>query len=167
MEKNSSAKEIPATSTLTAPQTTTEPPLRRRKPAKTTTQDLQSTPTSTSRPKTSKTTTRLPEFVHMPTVKFDFGSSSFHPKGNTRRTDTRADLYKDRINESQKENFKESTWPTGNEIEKKDVKSDIILLSQKEQVENKIGSSNIPVYSSKARFNDKADSMFAQAASNR
>ena len=218
-EETNPVKESPATSTFTAPQTTTtESQLKRRKTAKVTSQDLESIPTSTAGPETSaktkfplrkrkpaksqdlestststarpKTTTRLPEFVHMPTVKFDFGYSSFHSKGGKRRTDTRADLYKDRINESQKERDEESTWSSRNDIEKENVKPDNILLRNKEndqfgnrigsipalnsnipvsssKVGNKIESSNVAQYSSKARFNDKDDSMFTQAASNR
>ena len=173
LEKHNSVKESPATGTV--PQTTTtKSPLKRGEQAKVTSLAFQSTPTSTGRPKASGTT-RLPEFVHMPTVKFDFGSSKFLSKGSTRRrTDTRESLYKDIIKESQKENIKGSTWSSRNDIEKETVKSDNTLLRNKEeeQVGNRIGSipalsSNIPAYSSKARFNDKDDSMFSQAASNR
>ena len=174
LEKNNSVKESPATSSTVPQTTTTKSPLKRGEQAKVTSQAFQSTQTSTGRPKASGTT-RLPEFVHMPTVKFDFGSSKFLSKGSTRRrTDTRESLYKDIIKESQKENIKGSTWSSRNDIEKETVKSDDILLRNKEkgQIGNRIGSipalsSNIPAYSSKARFNDKDDSMFSQAASNR
>ena len=94
----------------------------------------------------------------MPTVKFDFGSSSFPSKGSTRRTEN-----KERVKESHKEMIKESTkWPTGNDILKMDD------IKKNEKVIKKIGSIQaLSRYSSKARFNDKDDSMFPRAASNR
>ena len=160
-EESNSVKGAQIATSTVVPQKTTDSPLKRRKQAKVTHQAWPSTPASTARP----ATTRLPEFVHMPTVKFDFGSSSFPSKGSTRRTETGEN--KEKTKESHKEKTKQSTWPTGNEISKKD---DTILLRQNEneKVRNKIGSSPALIkYGSKARFNDKDDSMFPQAATNR
>ena len=157
LEESNSVPESQSATSPVVPQTTTESPLKRRKPATETKQDLQSSNTSsTIRPKT----TRRPEFVHMPTVKFDFGSSSFVSKGSTRRTETGEN--RERIKESQKEKIKQSTWPSRNDITKKED------TRKSEKVRNKIGSSLALIkYGSKARFNDKDDSMFPQADRNR
>ena len=156
-EEKGLVKGSPAASPV--PQKTIKPQVEREKPKKTTPQAFRSTSTSsTARPAVP---TRLPEFVHMPTVKFDFGSSSFQSKGSTKRTETGET--KERIKESHKEKIRESVnWPTGNDILEKDS------AKKKEKVRNKIGSRPaLGRYSSKARFNDKDNSMFPRVASNR
>ena len=158
MFKTKETLEVGAFSAGQIPQsTTTESSLKKRKPTKTTkttSQAFQSTQATRGRPETSSSLrpTSQPEFVHMPTVKFDFGTSSFK--------------------KSHKKTNKETSWQNRNEIENE--KSDKFLLRSKEndQAGNKIRSSpslssNVPKYkySPKARFNDKDNTMFSQAAS--
>ena len=151
LEEAFSAGQIPQS-------TTTESSLKKRQPTKTTkttSQAFRSTQATRGRPETSSLRpTSQPEFVHMPTVKFDFGTSSFK--------------------KSHKKTNKETSWQNRNEIERKNEKSDKFLLRSKEndQAGNKIRSSpslssNVPKYkySPKARFNDKDNTMFSQAAS--
>ena len=161
MFKTKETLEVGAFSAGQIPQsTTTESSLKKRKPTKTTkttSQAFQSTQATRGRPETSSSSLRptsQPEFVHMPTVKFDFGTSSFK--------------------KSHKKTNKETSWQNRNEIERKNEKSDKFLLRSKEndQAGNKIRSSpslssNVPKYkySPKARFNDKDNTMFSQAAS--
>ena len=160
MFKTKETLEVGAFSAGQIPQsTTTESSLKKRKPTKTTkttSQAFQSTQATRGRPETSSSLrpTSQPEFVHMPTVKFDFGTSSFK--------------------KSHKKTNKETSWQNRNEIERKNEKSDKFLLRSKEndQAGNKIRSSpslssNVPKYkySPKARFNDKDNTMFSQAAS--
>ena len=161
MFKTKETLEVGAFSAGQIPQsTTTESSLKKRKPTKTTkttSQAFQSTQATRGRPETSSNILRptsQPEFVHMPTVKFDFGTSSFK--------------------KSHKKTNKETSWQNRNEIERKNEKSDKFLLRSKEndQAGNKIRSSpslssNVPKYkySPKARFNDKDNTMFSQAAS--
>ena len=159
MFKTKETLEVGAFSAGQIPQsTTTESSLKKRKPTKTTkttSQAFQSTQATRGRPETSSSLrpTSQPEFVHMPTVKFDFGTSSFK--------------------KSHKKTNKETSWQNRNEIERKNEKSDKFLLRSKEndQAGNKIRSSpslssNVPKYkySPKARFNDKDNTMFSQAA---
>ena len=160
MFKTKETLEVGAFSAGQIPQsTTTESSLKKRKPTKTTkttSQAFQSTQATRGRPETSSSLrpTSQPEFVHMPTVKFDFGTSSFK--------------------KSHKKTNKETSWQNRNEIERKNEKSDKFLLRSKEndQAGSKIRispslSSNVPKYkySPKARFNDKDNTMFSQAAS--
>ena len=160
MFKTKETLEVGAFSAGQIPQsTTTESSLKKRKPTKTTkttSQAFQSTQATRGRPETSSSLrpTSQPEFVHMPTVKFDFGTSSFK--------------------KSHKKTNKETSWQNRNEIERKNEKSDKFLLRSKEndQAGNKIRSSpslssNVPKYkySPKARFNDKDNTIFSQAAS--
>ena len=116
------------------------------------------------------TTTTRPEFVHMPTVKFNFGTSSFGIKESKKKTGTKKYIFKKGIKESNED----SARPNKNDIPKE---NGVIQLKQKERdsIQNKIGSRPTmnmifekPKHSSKARFNDKDDTMFSsQPSTNR
>ena len=127
--------------------------------------------TSPNRVKTETpqtTTTTRPEFVQMPTVKFNFGTSSFGSKESKKKTGTKKHIFKKGIKESNED----SARPNKNDIPKE---NGVIQLKQKERdsIQNKIGSRPTmifekPKHSSKARFNDKDDTMFSsQPSTNR
>ena len=150
------------------PNSTTESPMEKRRNS-TTSETPSSTSSNRVKTETPPTTTR-PEFVHMPTVKFNFGTSSFGIKESKKKTGTKKHIFKKGIKESNKD----SVRPSKNDIPKG---NGAIQLKQKERdsIQNKMGSKltmnmifEKSKHSSKARFNDKDDTMFSsQPSTNR
>ena len=151
------------------PNSTTESPMEERRNS-TTSKTASSTSPNRVKTETPPTTTSRPEFVHMPTVKFNFGTSSFGTKESKKKTGTKKHIFKKGIKESNED----SARPSENDIPKG---NGAIKLKQKERegVQNKIGSRPTmntifekSKHSSKARFNDKDDTMFSsQPSTNR
>ena len=151
------------------PNSTTESPMEKRRNS-TTSETPSSTSSNRVKTETPPTTTSRPEFVHMPTVKFNFGTSSFGIKESKKKTGTKKHIFKKGIKESNED----SARPNKNDIPKE---NGVIQLKQKERdsIQNKIGSRPTmnmifekSKHRSKARFNDKDDTMFSsQPSTNR
>ena len=164
-------KNTPDETNLNAikPTSTTESPKEERRNS-TTWETASSTSSNRVKTETPPTTTIRPEFVHMPTVKFNFGTSSFGLKGSKNKTGTKKHIFKKGIKESNED----SARPSKNVFPKE---NGVIQLKQKERdsIQNKIGgrpTMNMifekSKHNSKARFNDKDDTMFSsQPSTNR